>query len=67
MINLYYFTEENLKKWFRSNLESHKTNHGNSIVNITPRYLDFGIETIYINKILKEMATIYVTLLSQYK
>ena len=30
-------------------------------------YPDFGIETRYVNKILKEMATIYAILIKQYK
>ena len=31
-----------------------------------PNYPDFGIETRYIGKILKEMATIYARLINQY-
>ena len=37
------------------------------ILTITLTNSDFGIETRYINEILKEMATIYVRLINQYK
>ena len=67
MINPYYFINENLKIGFKNNLESHNINHATSILTITPKYPDFGIETIYINKSLKEMATIYAKLINQYK
>ena len=59
VINQYYFFNENLKKGFKINLKSHNVNHANSLLTITPKYTDFGIDTIYNNKILKEMATIY--------
>ena len=59
MINPYYFTDRNLKTGFKNNLDSHNINHANSLLTISPIYTDFGIESRYINKILKEMATIY--------
>ena len=67
MINPYYFIDENLKIGFKINLESHNINHANSLFNIEPNFPDIGIETRYINKILKEMATIYTRLINQYK
>ena len=67
MINPYCFIYESLKIFFKINLESHNNNQANSILSITPMYRDFGIETRYINKILKEMATIYARLINQYK
>ena len=67
MINPYYFTDENLKIGFKINLESHKINHANSLLNYTPNFPDIGIEKRFINKILKEMATIYSKLINQYK
>ena len=67
MINPYYFTDENLKIGFKINLESHNINHANSLLNIIPNFPDIGIEKRYINKILKEMATIYARLINQYK
>ena len=67
MINPYYFIDEILKIGFKINLESHNTNHANSLLNIEPIFPDIGIETRYINKILKEMATIYARLINQYK
>ena len=62
MINPYYFIDENLKIGFKINLESHNINHANSLLNIIPNFPDIGIEKRYINKILKEMATIYARL-----
>ena len=67
MINPYYSIDENLKIVFKLNLESHNINHANSLLNMLPNFPDIGIETRYINKILKEMATIYSKLLNQYK
>ena len=67
MINPYYFIDENLKIGFKINLEGHNINHTNSLLNIEPNFPDIGIETRYINKILKEMATIYARLINQYK
>ena len=67
MINPYYFIDENLKIGFKTNLESHNINHANFLLNIEPNFPGIGIETRYINKILKEMATIYARLINQYK
>ena len=67
MINPYYFVDENLKIGFKINLKSHNINHANSLLNIEHNFSDIGIETRYINKILKEMATIYARLINQYK
>ena len=58
---------EKLKIGFKINLESHNINHASSLVNIEPNFPDIGIETRYINKILKEMATIYASLINQYR
>ena len=49
------------------NLESHNINHVISFLSIAPIYPDIVIETRYIKKILKEMATIYARLMNQYK
>ena len=62
MIDPYYFTNEKSKIGFEIILESHKVNHANSIISFTPKCRDFGIETFYINKILREMATNYARL-----
>ena len=67
MINPYYLKNEILKNGFKIHLESLNINHANSILTITPKFTDFGIETIYNNKILKEMATINTRLIVQYK
>ena len=37
------------------------------LLNIETNFPDIGIETRYINNILKEMATIYARLINQYK
>ena len=62
-----FFIDEILKIGFKCNLESHNVTHANSLLKIIPIYPDIGIETRYINKILKEMDTIYARLINQYK
>ena len=66
MINPYYFIDENLKNGFKINLESHNYSHANSILTVTPKFPDFGIEYRYINKIIKELSIIYARLINQY-
>ena len=53
MINPYYFIDENLKDCFKINLECHNISHANSILTITPKIPEFGIEFRYINNIIK--------------
>ena len=65
MIYLYCFVDESLKIGFKINLYSHSFNHAKTLLNIIPVYVDLGIETRYINKILREMATIYARLINQ--
>ena len=67
MPNPFYFTDRNLKVGFKINLDSHHINHTSSKFIITPNYTEFGIETRYINKIMKEMSIIYATLINLYK
>ena len=67
MIIPYYSIDENLKIGFKTNLEIHNINHANSLLNFIPKFPDIGIETRYINKILKEMATFYARLMNQYR
>ena len=67
MINPYYFIDENLKNGFKINLESHNISHAISILTITPKFPEFGIEYRYINKIIKELSVIYARLINQYK
>ena len=67
MINPYYFIDENLKNGFKKNLERHNINHANSLLKIFPKFPEIGIETRYINKNLKEMATIYARLTNRNK
>ena len=67
LINPYYFIDKNLKIGFKINLESHNFSHANSILTITPKFPEFGIEFRYINKIVKELSVIYARLINQYK
>ena len=67
MINPFCFIDENLKIGFKINLESHNFSLANSILTITPKFPDFGIEFRYINKIVKELSVIYARLINQYK
>ena len=67
MIYPYYFIDDNLKLGFTNNLESHNFSHANSVLTITPKLPDFGIEYRYINKIIKKLSIIYARLINQYK
>ena len=67
MINPYYFIDKNLKIGFKINLESHNFSHAISILTITPKFQEIGIEFRYINKIVKELSVIYARLIIQYK
>ena len=67
MINPYYFINRNLKNGFKINLESHNISHANSILTITCKYPEIGIEYRYINGIVKELSVIYARLINQYK
>ena len=66
MISPYYFIEENLKNGFKINLESHNFSHANSILTVTPKFPEFGIDFRYVNKIVKELSVIYARLINQY-
>ena len=66
-IKPYYLIDEIVGIGFKINLESHNIHHANSVLIIEPDFPEIGIETRYINKILKEMATIYARLKNQYK
>ena len=67
MINPYYFIDENLKNGFKINLGSHNFSHANSILTVTPKFPEFGIEYRYNNKIVKDLSVFYARLLNQYK
>ena len=67
MLNPYYFTDRKLKMGFKINLDSHHINHANSKITITPSYPEFGIEVLYIKKIMKELSIIVARLINQYK
>ena len=67
MINPYYFNDENSKIGFKFNLEGHNVSHANSLLTITPNFPEFGVEFIYVNKIIEELSFIYARLINQYK
>ena len=67
MINPYYFTEKNLKNGFKINVESHNFSHANSVLTVSPKFPEFGIEHRYINKIVKKLSVIYAGKINQYK
>ena len=67
MINQYYFIDEDLKNGFKINLESHNYSHADSILTVTPKFPEFGIEFRYINKIVKKLSVIYARLINQFK
>ena len=62
MTTTYYFTDRALRVGFLLNLDSHHINHANSKLTINPNHPEFGIETRYINQILKEMFVLYARL-----
>ena len=66
MINLYYFTDRNLKVGFKINLDSHHINHTNSELNITANYREFGIEVRNIIRNIKELSFFYVRKINPY-
>ena len=65
MLNPYYFTDKNLKVEFKISLDSHHINHANSKFTTTTNYPEFGIETRYINKIIRELSVVYARLINQ--
>ena len=65
MINPFYLIDENLKNGFKINLESHNISLANSILTITPKFPDFGIEFSNVNKIIKELSVINARLINQ--
>ena len=67
MLNPYYFTDRALQVEFKINLDSHNVHHTNSKLTITPNHPEFGFESRYINKIMKELSVIYPRLINQYK
>ena len=67
MIKLYFFTDRIFEVGFNITLESHHINHANCKLIIKPNYLEFGLEALYTNKIIKELSVIYSRLIYQYK
>ena len=66
MINLYYFSDRNLKVAYKINLDSHHINHLNSKLSISSNFENTGIEFRFINDIMREMSIIYARLINQY-
>ena len=59
MLNPYYFTDRPLRVEFNTTLDSPHINHTNSKLTIKTVYKEFGIETRYIDEIVKELSIIY--------
>ena len=47
--NLHFFTDRILKKAYDINLDSHHDNYANSIITISSKFINIGIDTIHIN------------------
>ena len=67
MINPYYFTNRNLKKGFKNNLDSHHNIHANSKLTNLTSFPEFGIEVRFTNRMIKKLSVIYARLINQYK
>ena len=52
---------------FKITLDSHRINHANSKLTITPSYPEFVIEVRYFDKIIKELSVFYARLKNQNK
>ena len=65
MTNPYYFTDRALQVGFNITVDSHHNNHANSILTIKPSYSE--IQTTFVRKIFREMASVYARFLNQYK
>ena len=66
MINPYYFTDRALQVGFNNTLENHRNIHPNSKLFVKPNYPEYGIESSYFIKIMKELSVIYARLINQY-
>ena len=67
MLNPYYITDRSLQVRFNINLDSHQISHANPIITFKTTYSETGIEILYFNEILRQMAAIYAGLINQQK
>ena len=68
MLNPYYFKDKEFYDFLKINLDSHHINHLNSKITISSTIIEDEYIDIYlINRLVKEMATIYAKLISQFK
>ena len=67
MLNPCYFTDGTKQVGCHITLDSHHINLSNSKLPVNLFHKDNGIETRFIIKVLKEMATIYVRIINQYR
>jgi len=65
--NQYYFTDRILKVAYDINIDNHHEKHAISIITITSKFDNIGIDINHINRIMVEMANIYAKLINQYK
>ena len=66
LINPYYFTGRALQFGINITLQKHHNSHAYFKKIIKQNHPGFGIEVRYLNKLLKEMATIYARLIDQF-
>ena len=69
MINPYYFKDQSFYDFLKINLDSHHINHLNSKITIssTAQPPHNYIDKLVIDRLVREMATIYAKLISQFK
>ena len=67
MINLFSFIDRALQTGFNINLDKHHLYHVDSKLNFEPNFAELGSEFRSINKILKEIVSIYDKLKNQFK
>ena len=65
--NQYYFTDRKLKIAYDINIDNHHDKHANSMITITSKFNNIGIDISHINKLMEEISHIYAKLINQYK
>ena len=67
MLNPYYFKDKEFYDFLKINLNSHHINHLNSKITISDITEYISIDIYLINRLVREMATIYAKLIPQFK
>ena len=63
----YYFTDKLLKIAYDISIENHHDKHGNSLIPISSKFDNIGIDKNHINKIRQEMSHVYAKIFNQNK